>query len=71
MLEYSYRPLDYQHHLGNNMLLIEKKFTIKHPSVAKGIVQGLLEYYNTKDVRKSVEGGKIVVKAILVGPYAL
>jgi len=53
------------------MLQIEKKFEVKHPSVAKGIVQGLLEYYNTKDVRKSVEGGKIVVRAILVGPYAL
>lgn len=53
------------------MLLIEKKFTVKHPSVAKGIIQGLLEYYNTKDVRKSVEGGKIVIEAILVGPYAL
>ena len=53
------------------MLLIEKKFTVKHPTVVKGIIQGLLEYYNTKDVRKSVEDGKIVVKAILVGPYAL
>lgn len=53
------------------MLLIEKKFAVKHPSVAKGIVQGLLEYYNTKDVRKTVENGKIVIRAILVGPYAL
>lgn len=53
------------------MLLIEKKFTVKHPSVAKGIMQGLLEYYNTKDVRKTVENGKIVIRAILVGPYAL
>lgn len=53
------------------MLMIEKTFTVKNPSVAKGIVQGLLEYYNTKGVRKTVEGSKIVVKAILVGPYTL
>ena len=57
--------------LRDKMLLIEKKFAVKHPSVAKGIVQGLLEYYNTKDVRKTVENGKIVIRAILVGPYAL
>ena len=53
------------------MLTIEKQFTTQKPSVAKGIMQDLLMYYNTKDVRKSVVSGKIVIKAILVGPYNL
>lgn len=39
------------------MLMIEKTFTVKHPSVAKGIVHDLLTLYNTKDLKKSVEGG--------------
>ena len=53
------------------MLLIEKKFAVKHPSVAKGIVQDMLMVYNTLSVKKTVEHGKIIVRAILVGPYAL
>lgn len=53
------------------MLTIEKEFYVRSPAIAKGIMQELLLSYNTKDVRKSLEGGKIVVKAILVGPYAL
>ena len=53
------------------MLLIEKKFAVKHPSVAKGIVQDMFTVYNTLSVKKTVEHGKIVVKSILVGPYSL
>ena len=53
------------------MLTIEKQYTTQKPSIAKGIVQDLLMYYNTKDVRKAVENGKIVIKAILIGPYKL
>ena len=52
------------------MLTIEKVY-VRSPAIAKGIMQELLLSYNTKDVRKSLEGGKIVVKTILVGPYAL
>ena len=53
------------------MLKIEKEFKVKNPLVAKGIVQDMLTVYNTLTIKKTVEHGKIVVKAILVGPYAL
>ena len=53
------------------ILKIEKEFKVKSPSVAKGIVQDMLMVYNTLSVKKTVEHGKIIVRAILVGPYAL
>lgn len=53
------------------MLTIEKQFSVKNPVIAKAIMQELLLCYNTKDVSKSLEGDKIVIKAILVGPYSL
>ncbi len=54
------------------MLKIEKRFTTKSPSVAKGITDDLLLLYNTMSVKKTQnKTGQWNVVAILVGPYSL
>jgi hypothetical protein len=54
------------------MLKIEKRFTTKSPSVAKGITDDLLSLYNTLSVKKTRnQTGYWTVIAILVGPYSI
>lgn len=54
------------------MLKIEKRFTTKSPSVAKGITDELLRVYNSLSVKKTQsKTGQWSVVAILVGPYNL
>ena len=54
------------------MLKIEKRFTTKSPTIAKGITEDMLCMYNTLSVKKTQsKNGQWSVVAILVGPYCL